>query len=75
MSVYQVEQFYIHLSTKGCDSKLLAKITELLHENNCTDYEFQGCFLVIDGFESECDAVNIEELIHGLIVKMVINRR
>ena len=68
MSVYQVEQFYIHISTEGFNVELIEKIKFLLIENDCGVYEFQRGALVVDDFESECDAVNIEELINDLIL-------
>ena len=69
MSVYQVEQFYIHISTEGFNVELIEKIKFLLIENDWQDYEFQEGALVVDGFEGEYDALGIEELIQDLITE------
>ena len=68
MSVYQIEQYYVHMSIKGFSVQLKDSIKELLGDHSCSDYEFQEDYLIVDGFESEHDADIIEEFIHDLVL-------
>ena len=66
MSVFQVEQYYIHVDITGKTKAGLIEIAELLQEYSCDDYEFCDEYLVVDGFESEGDASTIEDLIESI---------
>lgn len=63
MTVHQIEQFYIHVDTKEATKDTLTNVKHLLIENDHRDYHFCDGFLVVDGFESHCEAVCIDELI------------
>ena len=66
MSVYQVEQYYIHVDITGKTKNQLIEISELLQEYSCDDYEFCEEYLVVDGFESEGDASDLEDLVKAI---------
>ena len=64
MSVYQIEQFYIHLDISKLKTIGRLKVAKYLEDNNCGDFEIQGDgFIVVDNFESVMDAEIIE---HGI---------
>ena len=63
MSVYQVEQYYVHVDISGTTDLDKKRIKDCLVENNWDDHEFQEDCLVVDGFESDSDAGNCNELI------------
>ena len=71
MSVYQIEQYYIHLSFIHplSDKSVLEAIDLLLGDEGCLDWEFQeeGEYLVVDGFESKSDAEQIENELINLL--------
>ena len=61
MSVYQVEQFYIHLDISKLKTVGRLKVVKYLEDNDYSEFEVQGDgFIVIDGFEDSTDAENIE---------------
>ena len=54
MSVYQVEQYYIHNDIKKSNVKIIKKYLE---ENGLDDYEIQSDdTITVDGFECEHEA-------------------
>ena len=54
MSVYQVEQYYIHNDIKKANVKIIVKYLE---ENGLDDYEIQSDdTITVDGFECEHEA-------------------
>ena len=65
MAVYQVEQYYIHMSIEGIDED---KLKEYLSENDFTDYEIDwgNETVVIDGIECQNEAGQYEEEINQL---------
>jgi len=63
MTVHQIEQFYIHVDTKEATPDTLTKIKHLIIENGHHDYKFGDDFLVVDEFDSHCEAVGIDEMI------------
>ena len=65
MSVYQVEEFYIHIDTKSFSEQLKEEIEQLLIDEG-QDYEFQTDCLVIDGFESSECAEGLETIINEM---------
>jgi hypothetical protein len=67
MSIYQVEQHYIHLNGRTICDNGKAAVEEILSENNCTNYEWIDGGIVIYDFESESDAKNIVQLITAII--------
>jgi len=65
MSVYQIEQFYIHLDISKLDAIARLEVAKYLEDNNYSDFEVQGDgFIIVDNFESVMDAEVIE---HGII--------
>ena len=64
MSVYQVEQYYIHNNIKKANVKI---IKEYLEGNGLNDYEIQSDnTITVDGFECEHEAWRHEENISKL---------
>ena len=61
MSVYQIEQYYISISEVVINDEDKRKIEEYLTRESLSDYEFQDGGVVIDGFESETEAQEIED--------------
>ena len=68
MSVYQIEQYYISIDISEAPGSVRKKIERYLGDEGCSDYEFQDEEnLIVDGFESESDAENIEHGIDAII--------
>ena len=67
MSVYQVEQYYIHMSIEGVDE---GKLKDYLSENGLSDYDIDAGneVIVIDGMECDNMAAQHEEEINQLRV-------
>jgi hypothetical protein len=63
MSVHQVEEYYTHFDISGATDLDRERIRVLLVENNWDDFEFTDTDLNVDGFESEMDARNCDELV------------
>jgi len=62
MSVYQVEQYYVHIKLDNLTDGKKIKIEDLLHDKGWTNYEFnKDDILIVDDIESESDGVNLEE--------------
>jgi hypothetical protein len=69
MSVYQVEQYYIHMNLKNVEitADIKGRICAHLEESNWTNYEFQDndTTLIIDDIEDESEGESLEaEIIH-----------
>ena len=76
MSVYQVEEYYIHIDISEMNTRGRLKTTKYLDDNNCDDYELQtDGNLTVDNFESESDAENIEHGIEALLEDNLINNK
>ena len=69
MSVYQVEQYYIYMSTNEATNTQLNEINLYLESECIDDFEHQDGNLVVDGFESESDADNCEAAINEILAK------
>lgn len=67
MSVFQIEQYYIHLELKSVPTKVLNKIGAYLVENDLGDHQISVSMLVIDGFECKREAAIHEESIVKII--------
>jgi hypothetical protein len=68
MSVYQVEEFYIHITGRKMSENAMEAIKKLLSDEGWRDYEFQGGGqIVVDGIPSEHEALELEEKIESLI--------
>lgn len=63
MSVYQVEQYYVHVDISGATELDRERLRVLLAENDWDDHEFQDDSLVIDGFESDSEAEACNDLV------------
>jgi len=69
MSVYQVEDYYIHMTFSELNEEQKKSIENHLCEENYLDYDFQddNHTLVINEIESEFDGQNLEGSIIDLI--------
>lgn len=63
MSVYQVEEYYVHVDISGTTELDRSRIKELLIENNWGDHELQGDDLIVDGFDSKGEASTCSDAI------------
>jgi hypothetical protein len=68
MSVYQVEEFYIHIAECEVSESTIDAIKELLSNEGWRDYEIKMTGqIVVDGIPSEHEALELEEKIQSLI--------
>lgn len=69
MSVYQVEEFYVHMQDLKMTQKQKGLIKDYLTQEDCPGYEFQDndTMLVIDGVESEYHGEILEDHIKSLL--------
>jgi len=68
MSVYQVEEFYIHVDISKMNAVGRLKLVEYLTENNYNDFEIDSDgYITADNFESVMDAEIIERGIIELL--------
>ena len=75
MSVYQVEQYYIRIDISKANTRGRLKMTRYLDDENCGDYELDSDgILVVDDFESESHAENIEHGIEAILENNLINK-
>lgn len=62
MSVYQVEEYYIHIQFDEAlsdDGKEVLKQT--IEDEGYSQYEITDTEVIVDGIESEQDGINLEE--------------
>ncbi len=63
MSVYQVEEYYVHIDISGTTDKDMVCIRKLLEDNNWDASNIQKDDIIIEGFESEIDALCCDEIL------------
>lgn len=67
MSVYQVEQYYVYTTGLNLSDDQKTAIIEYLNNEGWSNYEIQeGGQVVVDDFESEGEAQEVEEEIYRL---------
>jgi hypothetical protein len=69
MSVYQVEEYYIHMSGLKVSAPQKEAIEELLNDEGFSNYEFQDndTVLVVDDITSESDGDTLESEIESIL--------
>jgi hypothetical protein len=74
VSVSQVKQYYIYLEFKEpIPLEDSVEVDFILEEEGCLNWEFQDNkrVLVVDGFEDEMDALQVENEIYNLLREYV----
>ena len=67
MAVYQVDQYYVAISTISATKEQLKEIKATLDEHDWGDHDFQDGQVVVDGFESTGDAGYCNQLIDFIL--------
>ena len=70
MSVFQIEQYYIHIGTEEFNQDCKHEVVSFL--NNCEEpFDFEVTeSIVIDGFETASDAESFEEELKTILNKV-----
>ena len=63
MSIYQVEEYYIHLDRSEIDFSRKDEIAEYIKENHGDDFEFDGDYLTVDEFDSTYSAEDFQDML------------
>jgi len=66
MSVFQVEEYYIHIDTTDFSKESIEKARVHLIAA-CCDFEVGSNYIVVDGFDCEAQAEDVETVIIQLI--------
>ena len=61
MSVYQVEEYYLSLDKSQLNMTGDDMVFEFISDNHGSDFNYDGEYLTIDGFDSEGAAEQFEE--------------
>ena len=66
MSVYQVDEYYIHISLSDSDQVNLDQVSAYI-DNKGYEGEVNKDGITVDGFESEESAQEMEDIIIGIL--------
>ena len=67
MSVYQVEEYYIAIHDISITPVQKTALLAMFKEHNIEDFEIGEDTITIDGFESQSEAENFEEITRGVL--------
>lgn len=67
MSVYQVEQYYVHLGGLLLNEDQGAEVAQFIEDQGFYDYSIDIESVTVDGFESDSDAESFEAELNSAI--------